>query len=145
MEADGRLPWPEWSHTPTECCCASHVRAPVGAGVKSSCVVCHHWHWWCLTVSPFYQVLWKNNFMWGPEQQQAFGQIKQGTSPCCGPQASMDRTGCKEHPLNCCWRKVPLGFSGKGPQERPEADPWDSGVEHTGALKRATLQMESRS
>ena len=42
-------------------------------------------------------------------------------------------------------RMVPLGVCGKEPQERPEASPWDSGVEHTGDQKRATLQMRRRS
>ena len=53
-----------------------------------------------LIVSPLYQVMQKNDFAWGPEQQQAFEQIKHG--PCRGPRASMDGTGCKEHPLHCC-------------------------------------------
>ena len=30
-----------------------------------------------LIVSPLYQVTQKNNFAWGPEQQQAFEQVKQ--------------------------------------------------------------------
>ncbi|GAB0207826.1 hypothetical protein GRJ2_003248300 [Grus japonensis] len=30
-----------------------------------------------LSISPLYQVIWKNNFKWGPEQQQAFEEIEQ--------------------------------------------------------------------
>jgi len=39
-------------------------------------------------------------------------------------------------------RKVPLGGCGKQPQERPEADPLDSGVEDTGGLKNAPAEKE---
>ena len=41
------------------------------------------------------------------------------------------------------WHKK-LGVCGKEPQERPEADPWDSGVECTQGLKSATLQLRRR-
>ena len=52
-----------------------------------------------LIVSPLHQVMQKkNNFSWGPEQQQAFEQMKQEI-------ASTDGTGYKEHPLHCCWRE----------------------------------------
>lgn len=37
------------------------------------------WHIpnYSLVVNPLYQVIWKNNFTWGPEQQQTFEQFKQ--------------------------------------------------------------------
>jgi len=47
----------------------------------------------------------KNNFTWGPEQQQVFEQMKQEI--VCAVSLGAVWTGFKEHPLCCCWRKRP--------------------------------------
>ena len=97
-----------------------------------------------LIVSPLYQVTWKkNDFTWGPERQQAFEKIKQEIARAMTPGASTDRTGCKEHPLRCCWReRSHLEFVAKNLRGDPRPTP---GVEHTGGLKSATLQLRRKS
>ena len=83
-----------------------------------------------LVVSPLYQAARKKNeFTWGPEQQQAFEQIKREIA--CAVVLGPARTGqdVKNILYTAAGEKVPLGVGGKEPQERPGANPWDSGVQ----------------
>ncbi|GAB0195073.1 hypothetical protein GRJ2_001972600 [Grus japonensis] len=79
-----------------------------------------------LIVSPLYQVTWKkNSFKWGPEQRQAFEQIKQ------------ERV-----------HAVALGPVWEGPDVKnvhqgiPEISSWGFGVGDTEDLRPATLQLK---
>ncbi|RMC16932.1 hypothetical protein DUI87_06187 [Hirundo rustica rustica] len=97
-------------------------------------------------VSPLYLVTRKkNDFYWGPEQQQAFAQIKQeiAHAVALGPV----RTGPDvKNVLYSAAGNNGLSWSlwQKGPGET-RADHWDSGAEATEGLKPTTLQQRRKS
>ncbi|GAB0204050.1 hypothetical protein GRJ2_002870600 [Grus japonensis] len=95
-----------------------------------------------LIVSPLYQVTQKKDFKWGPEQQQAFEQIKQEIvhAVALGPvQAGPDvknvlyTTARENGPSWSLWRKH---------RGRLEVDPQGFGVGDTEDLRPTMLQLE---
>ncbi|GAB0205154.1 hypothetical protein GRJ2_002981000 [Grus japonensis] len=96
-----------------------------------------------LIASPLYQVTRKkNDFKWGPEQQQAFEQIKQEIvhAVAFGPvRAGPDVTNV----LYMQPRRTALpGVSGTKHQGRLEVDPWGFRVRDTEDPRPATLQLK---
>ncbi|RMC20551.1 hypothetical protein DUI87_01402 [Hirundo rustica rustica] len=97
-------------------------------------------------VSPLYLVTHKkNDFHWGPEQQQAFAQIKQeiAHAVALGPV----RTGPDvKNVLYSAAGNNGLSWSfGRRCLGRLGADHWDSGAEATEGLKLTTLQQRRKS
>lgn len=57
-----------------------------------------------LIVNLLYCMTWKkNDFKWGPEQEQDFEQIKPGECSCSSPWTSQDRTRCEKCALYHSW------------------------------------------
>ncbi|KAK4828886.1 LOW QUALITY PROTEIN: hypothetical protein QYF61_001444 [Mycteria americana] len=89
------------------------------------------------TVSPLYQVTRKkNDFKWGPEQRQAFEQIKQEIVHAVGlgPVQAGQEPG----------RMALPGASGRKHQGRLEVDPWGFGVGDTEDPRPPILQVKKR-
>lgn len=60
-----------------------------------------------LIVRPLPQVMQKNDFLWGPEQQQAFEQIKQEVICAVAFGPVQTRQDLKKYAFQCNWGKGP--------------------------------------
>lgn len=60
-----------------------------------------------LILRPLPQVMQKNDFLWGPEQQQAFEQIKQEVICAVAFGPVQTRQGLKKYAFQCNWGKGP--------------------------------------